>query len=282
MTTPRDASDTIERHPVTALLPCPRPEEVAELEASMQEHGLQVPLVLSEGRLLDGNARLTLCQDLELTPRFEEVGPLTPVEALTLFLDLNAPRLSALTAQQRAVWAARAMPLFSAESKEAQREGGRKGGSNTHRRRHGATEQATAAASAAVSVVATATKTVTERILSQGVAPTARDRASEAFQVSSGYVAIAREIALAEPHLLSTVAEGHLALAEAQKISRSNTQAREDTVAKSRFRDLLDMEANGRTHVEVKLTFATPDAAIAILEGLEASPLLEHLHLGEV
>lgn len=69
-----------EVHPA-AVLPEVDPLTRETLRTSLGRHGLRRPIVLHEGRILAGRARLQLCMTLGLEPRFENLdGEQSPLE----------------------------------------------------------------------------------------------------------------------------------------------------------------------------------------------------------
>ena len=265
------------RHHVTRLLPPPCRAERMALRSSLQQEGLRSALVISDGKLIDGYTRLSLCQRLAITPRFEEVGMLTDVEALLVFLTLNSERLDSLTPPQRAAWAARAMPLFSAEGKTAQQAGGRKGGQSSKMRREiaAAEEQPHPLPDdGATNVVGRAAQKAARNIMSDTPAPTARTRVAQAFRVSSGYVGIAKEVGEIAPGLLDQVAAGTISLDEARQHAKRLANDRRHTVEASGYNAMLRLAPDGRTVASIALEFSDPRDAVHVLAQLDGNPLV--------
>lgn len=91
-----------------AILPEVDPRTRAALRSSLRRQGLQQPIVLHEGRVLIGRARLQLCMEMGLEPRFEDLeDELSP---LTFVLD-EAFASRQLGRSGRAITAARAAGL---------------------------------------------------------------------------------------------------------------------------------------------------------------------------
>lgn len=61
-----------EIHPAAEIFPLMSGEEFDSLAADIQKHGLREPIVLFEGKVLDGRNRLRACQQLGVEPAFVE------------------------------------------------------------------------------------------------------------------------------------------------------------------------------------------------------------------
>jgi hypothetical protein len=61
---------TFEPHPLAGLFPPMGRHEYEELKADIRRRGLQVPIVLHEGRILDGRNRYLACKELGIPPSF--------------------------------------------------------------------------------------------------------------------------------------------------------------------------------------------------------------------
>jgi len=108
----------LEHHPAAALFPLMDVDgpEFGELVADLQAHGLLQPIVLHEGKILDGRNRHRACQHAGVAPRFEEWCGESPTEYV---LSLNLHRRH-LTDGQRAMIAVDALPMFEAEARARQ------------------------------------------------------------------------------------------------------------------------------------------------------------------
>ena len=116
--------DGKEIHPLALLFPPMSDDEFAALVADIKEHGLVDPIILHEGKILDGVHRLKACLQVEIKPVYKkwagEGG--TPLEYVW---SKNWARRS-LTASQRAVVALAAEGKFAIEAKARMSSKGRK------------------------------------------------------------------------------------------------------------------------------------------------------------
>jgi len=62
----------VEFHPLADLVPLMGGSEFVGLVADIEANGLREPIVLYEGKILDGRARYRACQEIELEPDFLE------------------------------------------------------------------------------------------------------------------------------------------------------------------------------------------------------------------
>jgi len=105
-------------HPACLLFPKLGKNELAELAEDIKAHGLLNPVVLFEGKVLDGRNRLAACRIAKVKPRFVEwSGNGSPAEWV---ISENLIRRH-LTASQRAVIAHDLLPLLESEAKKRQR-----------------------------------------------------------------------------------------------------------------------------------------------------------------
>lgn len=80
------------------------PEEYAELEASIKEHGIQVPILIDEdGVVIDGHHRQKIAQELGIRCPKRQVIDKTESEKRTLALSLNVHRRHLTREQKRAL-----------------------------------------------------------------------------------------------------------------------------------------------------------------------------------
>jgi len=94
-----NAPPKLKPHPLAQRMPPMLTDEYADLLADIKAHGLRQPIVLFEGKVLDGLNRLRACDDAGVEPRTEEFTG-TKAEAEAFVLSLNVHRRH-LTFEQR-------------------------------------------------------------------------------------------------------------------------------------------------------------------------------------
>jgi hypothetical protein len=105
-------------HPACLIFPQLGREELLELAAHIKNHGLQHPIVLYQGMILDGRNRYLACKIAGVKPRFVQwKGKGSP---LAWVISENLIRRH-LTSSQRAVVAHDLLPMLEKEAKERQR-----------------------------------------------------------------------------------------------------------------------------------------------------------------
>jgi len=94
---------TFEPHPLAGLFPRMGRYEYEELKADIVRNGLYAPIVLYEGRILDGRNRYRICQETGIAPRvFNYLGD----DPVSVVASMNLHRRH-LNPSQRAMIAAR-------------------------------------------------------------------------------------------------------------------------------------------------------------------------------
>ena len=94
----------LEPHPLADLFPLFGEDDLAALSQDIFAHGLKHPIVLYDGKVLDGRNRLAACEKVGVAPRFETFTG-DDEEALDHVLSLNMRRRD-MTLSQRAMIAA--------------------------------------------------------------------------------------------------------------------------------------------------------------------------------
>jgi ParB-like chromosome segregation protein Spo0J len=114
-------------HPASKIFPLMPDAELNVLAADIEKHGLQNPVVMHEGMVLDGRNRVLACERAAIDCQFVEWSQIanppetSPIEWV---ISQNLKRRH-LTSSQAAAIAADVLPLIEAQAKERMREGGR-------------------------------------------------------------------------------------------------------------------------------------------------------------
>lgn len=194
-------------HPAAERFPLMSDADLQRLAVDIQTNGLIHPVVLHEGKVLDGRNRLLACEIAQVKPRTVDWEPLwakaitggkTEIESRTptgYVMAANLERRN-LTPSQRAMLALELLPMFEAEAKERQREGARKGGQSKGK--------------------------VSEPVR-EASKPAAADAAAAA-KTSSRYVEAAKRVKQASPELADRVTAGEVTLKQAEKQIRHAAQ----------------------------------------------------------
>ena len=103
----------MEFHPIANIFPMMSDDELSELAKSIASNGLTVPILLHEGKILDGRNRYQACESSGVKPEYTEYGGNDP---LSHVLDLNLHRRH-LTSGQKAVVVAEAQTVGSGRFK---------------------------------------------------------------------------------------------------------------------------------------------------------------------
>lgn len=131
----------LKAHPAAELFPMMTEAELVELGADIAARGQLLPILLHEGKILDGRNRYRACELAGRRPEMMEwadwlelseapkIPPPTPTEWV---LSANLHRRH-LNESQRGIIAARALPLLEAEAKKRMAAGGAKHGKGAPR-----------------------------------------------------------------------------------------------------------------------------------------------------
>jgi len=103
----------VEFHPIANIFPMMSDEELSELAESIESNGLRVPILLHEGKILDGRNRYQACESSGVKPEYTEFEGDDP---LSHVLDLNLHRRH-LTSGQKAIVVAEAQTVGSGRFK---------------------------------------------------------------------------------------------------------------------------------------------------------------------
>lgn len=106
----------LEFHEAANLFPMDD-ESLDALSADIKANGLEIPVELYGGKIIDGRRRYMACRMADVEPDCVEVDPADPV-AYVLSLNLHRRHL---TPSQKAMVAARARDMYDREAKERQK-----------------------------------------------------------------------------------------------------------------------------------------------------------------
>jgi hypothetical protein len=177
---------TIPLHPACRLFPKLGKAELRELANDIQANGLQNPIILYEGQILDGRNRYLACRIAKVRPRFEQwQGIGSPLDWV---ISENLVRRH-LTSSQRSVIAYDLLPLLEQDAKERQRLGQGRG-------KRGAKLCATLSGNGKASAVA-----------------------ARIAKTNSTYVEVVKSIAKSAPELLDRIRNGDVSVPDAKRLS---------------------------------------------------------------
>lgn len=182
-----------EIHPAASRFPLMSDVELDELARDIKERGLDQPIQMHEGKVLDGRNRLLACEKAGVEPS-TTAWDCRGGSPVAYVLSANVRRRH-LTESQRAMIAAELLPDFEAEARVRQKATLKKG-----------KEQPVSAP-------------VREREKSA-------DRAAQAAAVSTRYVEAAKAVAQRSPELAAKVKSGEVTLKRAEKEIRKKEQVR--------------------------------------------------------
>ena len=186
---------SLEAHTYANLLPRMLEKQFAELKESIELDGLQNPIILFQGKILDGRNRCRACRELGIPVlAFEFVG--SEPRALIYVLSANQHRRD-LTPSQRAVVAFDLQPRIAEDVNRSRIEKIRQARLNE-------------AKGETLPKMAKSGDSAQEPISSRVIA-------ADMMGVSHGYVGLAKRVKEASPELFERVRSGHITLTEAIK-----------------------------------------------------------------
>jgi len=188
-------------HPACLLFPRMSDAELQDLVDDIKLNGLRNPVILYQGKVLDGRNRLAACKKAKVEPRFVEWdGEGSPLEWV---ISQNLYRRH-LTASQRAVIANDLLPLYEKEAKDRQRR------SNSYRGNgrlgHDCTDRN--GTGKAAEIAARITKS------------------------SARYVATIKSLSKQAPELVDRIRSGELSVPDAQRLHRQQEEVAKAKKAK--------------------------------------------------
>ncbi len=168
-------------HPLAKVFPAMSADEFAQLQDDIKQHGLREPIVLFEGKVLDGRTRARACHALGITPKTRTLRNGSPLDFV---ISMNLKRRH-LTESQKGMLSSDLLPLFEKEAKKRQ-------GTRTD-------------------------KLVGNNAHKSNEKHRARDDAAKSVGVSSRYTSDAKAISKASPKLAKEVREGKKTIPQAIK-----------------------------------------------------------------
>lgn len=191
-------------HPAADLFPLMEGQPFKELVKDIEKNGLLQPVILHEGKILDGRNRARACEELDLEFKIKEWdGKGDSPTAWVLSTNLQRRHL---TQSQKAIIAADALPLFEKEAKARQRDSA----TVTNTKRAGKKE--------------TGSAPVREPSKKTRGAGKAAKAAAAASGVGSRYVEAVKALKKSAPHLVEKVRSGEMTLKQAEKQVRKKAQ----------------------------------------------------------
>ena len=193
-------------HEVAELIPKMSDDEYQSLKADIAKHGQREPLVVHEGKILDGRHRYRACMELGLEPRTESWD--ARGSAVTFVISQNLHRRH-LTASQRAAVAVQATTMYEAERNARVRQ---RRGAVTAGRASGAARRDR--------------PKVEEIVPPRSRRLQARDEVATEFGANPRYIQDAKTLRDAAPQLLDQVVRGERTLPQAkQELRREQKRA---------------------------------------------------------
>ncbi len=202
---------TFEEHPLSQILPEMSGEEFNELKKDMQEHGLKQPIIIHEGKILDGRNRYRVCRELNIIPETTEYKGSDP---LSYIISLNVKRRH-LSASQKASVAVDFLLLLEAEAKKRMKAGGETKGKAKIPDPH-----------------------------------QSRDQAGKIVGVSGRYVSDAKKIKETDPKIFEKVKLGEVSIPEALEVLGNVSSKEPEVVTVEELKKLaIDIKKEQTIHV---------------------------------
>jgi hypothetical protein len=244
-------------HPAAELFPLMAEPELGALAEDIRAHGLRQPIVMHQGKVLDGRNRLLACERAGVEPRFVEWRGTDSPAAWVVSQNLHRRHL---TDTQRKFIAAEAQKLYAEEARGRMEEGRNQYSSPTADRREGS---GTAAENAARDL-GVAPREVEKAKLVSEKAPTLKKA------VLAGVASLDAAAALAdepETRQRELVAAGPKAIKEAAKTKRASKKATRPAPRASAAARPTSASGSGDT--------ALPDRVRVFIERTESISKLE-------
>lgn len=188
-------------HAACKIFPPLAEPELQELADDIASQGLRNPIVMLDGKILDGCNRFAACKIAKVKPRFTEFQGDNPVQFV---ISQNLARRH-LTASQRAVVAFDLLPLLEKEAKQRQRQ------SNSYKQ-NGRSAQ---------------------KCADQNGKGKASEVAARIAKSSARYVEAVKTISKTAPELLEEIRSGRVNVPDAQKLAELPEHRRQQLLAQS-------------------------------------------------
>ena len=109
----------LEEHPVANIFPAMDPDDLKALADDIKKHGQREPILLAEGKIIDGRSRYAACKIAGVEPITRWWGGADKASLVSFVISLNLHRRH-LTPSQCAAVAADVEPFYAAEAKGRQ------------------------------------------------------------------------------------------------------------------------------------------------------------------
>ena len=216
----------LENHPAADMFPMMPSERLAQLVADIERNGLRNPIVLLDGKILDGRNRYTACKHARAEPRFEEFAGGDPYAFVR---SLNGIRRDLDPGQRTAIMYR--LDQASEEWQDAQKR--RAGDANAKRSK--AVEHRPRKADGTLASSAVSQNTALDEAASKP--QRARDQLAERAGVSSSTAAKVQLLAAKAPGALAQVAAGEVKLEQAVRaVKRADLADRVTALPEGKYR----------------------------------------------
>jgi len=203
----------MEFHDVCNLFPMMEDDEYRALVDDICKHGLREPIVVWQGKIVDGRNRYRACMELGITPRYREWDGRGSLTAFVVSQNLHRRHL---TASQKAVVALEIERMLAIEAEERRAELGRQAAILQHD----------------VNVpkgcpnFGTTLGNKDSEMQSKTAETRAARRAAELVGVSHGYISDMKRVATDAPDLVPLVRSGVVTVPDAKVLARQSPELR--------------------------------------------------------
>lgn len=232
-----DSDYDVPFHSAADLFPWPRPEELEKLTTNIQENGLIYPIVVHNGQIVDGRARLEACRRSGVKLRSVEWASVCPV-ATSLprwIFSVNGHRRNLTDDQIAAIYVKMCGQEKTEEAKQRQLKGCKLGGQVAGNGRP--KESSFPAESSGTCAGAEAVSTKDSDLEPSGsLKPPTKKGSGDARAVMAAEAGVSQhkiqqccKIQKNAPELLKDIEAGEISLPEAMKQEKANTAATNDS-----------------------------------------------------